>query len=122
MTARGAAWRCAVAALAGLVLASAGGALGSLLWRTPEAVQLCVAPPALLAGGLGVSWLRGRPGHIAVTVLSLYALAWAVAFLVHTGPPYLRPVLPALHVGLAAAGAVVAVGGLVFAARAGRQP
>lgn len=117
----GAAWRCAVAALAGVALSVAGGALGSLLWHTPEAVQLCVAPPALAAGGLGVAWLRGRQWHIAFAVLGLYALGWAVAFLAHAGPPYPRPVLPAVHVGLGTAGVLAALTGLVLAARAGRR-
>ncbi|BCJ36866.1 hypothetical protein Athai_43690 [Actinocatenispora thailandica] len=115
-------WRCALAILIGVAAAAAGGMLGSLLWHTAEAVQLCVAPPALVAGAAGCAALRGRPPQMAVSILGLYALGWAVAFLGHAGPPYQRSFWPAFHLGLAAAGTLAALVGFVLAAHVGRRP
>lgn len=114
--------RCVLAILIGVAAEAAGGVLGSHLWSTAEAVQLCVAPPALAAAGLGTAALRARPPQLAVSLFGLYALGWAVAFLGHAGPPYQRPFWPAFHLGLAAAGILTTVVGFTLGARAGRRP
>jgi hypothetical protein len=113
--------RCVLAILIGVAAETAGGLLGSYLWGTAEAVQLCVAPPAIAVAGLGSAALRGRPPQLAVSLFGLYALGWAVAFLRHAGPPYQRPFWPAFHLGLAAAGILATIVGFVLAARVGRR-
>lgn len=114
--------RCVLAILIGVAAETAGGLAGSYLWGTAEAVQLCVAPPALVVAGLGCVALRGRPPQLAVSFFGLYALGWAVAFLRHAGPPYQRPFWPAFHLCLAAAGILATIVGFMLAARVGRRP